>query len=242
MSGSHILNISVVVITMVVASSGCVLELGEAPFLCNKGGNPECPDGYECRGVTAKNKFCCVQVGAELGPGCTGTTVTCNNNGKCESGENTANCPKDCPKKTTDGGPKPEGTKPPPDGNNPPPPDQFVPPPDQFKPPPDTKPPLGGFGAKCNKTFPCSTAYQCVTVGTGTVDGFCTKKCYNSGGACTGMPTGTGAYCLLSNSAKTEYYCAFLCKLGTQTWKCPSTLKCDPVENPPGSGQYVCLP
>ena len=237
-SGKHILA-ALATLTL----GGCVLELGDAPFLCNRGGNPECPDGYECRGITAAKQPCCVQVGAELGPGCNGSTVTCNNNGKCESGENTGNCPKDCPSKVTDGGPKPEGTKPP-DNGQPPPPDQFVPPPDQYKPPPppDMKPPLGGFGAKCNTSMPCSTAFQCTTVGATATDGFCTKKCYTSGSTCTGMPTGTMAYCLLSNPAKTEYYCAFLCKLSIQTWACPATLKCDPVENPPGSGQFVCLP
>ena len=31
---------------------GCGLDLGDAPFKCNKG-NPKCPDGYEC-----KNDFC----------------------------------------------------------------------------------------------------------------------------------------------------------------------------------------
>ena len=233
MAGRHILSILAVA---TVALSGCAAELGDAPFLCNKGGNPECPDGYECQGV------CCVKIGAEPGSGC-GGGQTCNNNGKCEAGENTGNCPKDCPKKT-DGGVQPEGGNPKQDTGTPPPPDQFVPPPpDQFVPPPDQyKPPAGNFGTKCNTSAPCTAAFQCTTVGATATDGFCTKKCYTSGSQCTGMLGGTMAYCLLSNSAKTEYYCAFLCKLGTQSWPCPSGLKCDPAENPPGSGQFVCLP
>ncbi len=233
MAGRHILFLLAVA---TLALSGCAVELGDAPFLCNKGGNPECPDGYECQGA------CCVKVGAEPGAGC-GGGQTCNNNGKCESGENPGNCPKDCPKKTTDGGGKLDNGKKKDTGGNPPPPDQFVPPPpDQFVPKPDLYKPPGNFGTKCNAKAPCSSAFQCTTVGATATDGFCTKKCYNSGSKCTGMLGGTMAYCLLSNSAKTEYYCAFLCKIGTQTWPCPSGLKCDPVENPPGSGQFVCLP
>lgn len=37
---------------VVAAFCGCGMDLGDAPFKCNKG-NPKCPDGYEC-----KNDFC----------------------------------------------------------------------------------------------------------------------------------------------------------------------------------------
>lgn len=215
-----------------VALSGCALDLGHTPFHCNKGGNPVCPDGYECQ------QNCCVKEGEEPPPSCL-QGGTCGN-GKCDPGETNASCAKDCK------GTQKDKTVPQQDGGGPPPQDQFVPPPqDQYKPPPPDqyKPPPGQFGALCSTAKPCATGLTCALVTAGATTGFCTKQCFTSGNACTGQPAGTGAYCILSdNSTPKKYFCAFLCKAGTQTWPCPAGLKCNPVDNPPGSGQNSCDP
>ena len=91
------------------------------------------------------------------------------------------------------------------------------------------------WGQKCTGT--CPGGLECVQVGS---TSYCTKTCTNMGQACTGAPTGTGAYCILSNSAKTKYWCGFLCKASSQTWKCPTGLKCGTTEKPAKSGQYWC--
>ena len=211
-------------LVLLPAGASCTLDLGTIPFQCNKGGNPECPDGYECHGK------CCVEEGSPPGPRC-----YCGNN-SCEVGEETE-CPEDC-KKTTDGGPadKPRPTE----GFKPPPPlvDSFVPP----KPDQQVQPPTS-FGNRCNAPSPCATGFICTGIGS-SVDGFCTKECvnYSPPGQCTGTPTGTMATCILSDTAGTKHVCAFLCQLGTKKWPSPSTLHCDPGENPPGSQQHICMP
>ncbi|MFZ5786498.1 MAG: hypothetical protein ACOY3Y_08645 [Acidobacteriota bacterium] len=108
--------------------------------------------------------------------------------------------------------------------------------------------PTAGFGASCSQTKPCAdTSMMCAVVQQGATTGFCTKECTNQGGECTGAPTGTHAFCILSDQTKTKFYCAFLCSAKDQsgqvaTWPCPTDLKCDTVENPAGSGQKACIP
>ena len=108
--------------------------------------------------------------------------------------------------------------------------------------------PSAGFGAVCSQTTPCAdTTMMCALVQQGATTGFCTKECTNQGQECPGAPTGTHAFCILSDQAKTKYYCAFLCAAKDQSgqvasWPCPTGLKCDTAENPPGSGQKACVP
>jgi hypothetical protein len=204
---------------------GCDLDLGDSPFLCNKGGNPECPNGYECRNEVCVPEGTC----PESVPACRKNTVC--GNGKCETGETSANCPKDC-KGTTDGPRRDTGG---PDQGLPP--DQGVPPDTR---PPDTAQPKGTFGDRCTLSKPCETAYTCLSFVSG-ADGFCSKQCFNSLQPCTGGPGTTKPYCILSDGNGGEF-CAFVCKLGTTTAPCPSTLKCGTSPNPPGSTQYLCEP
>ena len=80
--------------------AGC-LDLGEAPFRCNKGA-PKCPEGYTCSkyGNCIKKGFCPENL-LECQGGDSGVTqpdgapASCGN-GKCDPGETAANCPKDC--------------------------------------------------------------------------------------------------------------------------------------------------
>ena len=225
-------------LAVAMAPTGCSLDLGDSPFLCNKGGKPECPAGYECKGTY------CVQEGTcpSTVPGCGGTT-TCGDN-KCEAGEKTS-CPKDCPGTNNeagapDAGPL-EGGAPPPDMM--PPADTDPWPPDQPMMFPDQTPTQAGYGSKCLNGFPpCQPGYDCVAIGSATT-AFCTKTCTSTtGGVCSGSPPGTEAYCLLENSTTGVRHCAFLCKLDSQTWSCPGNLTCSPAPNPPGSTQYPCMP
>jgi hypothetical protein len=94
----------------------------------------------------------------------------------------------------------------------------------------------GLFGALC--TSSCGLTLTCIKPGTGS--GFCTKTCSQPGQPCSGAPAGTGAFCVMQVGS--TYYCGFLCKTSTQSWNCPTQLKCDTTDNPPGSGNYYCLP
>ena len=103
-----------------------------------------------------------------------------------------------------------------------------------------------GFGDACGQTTGgCKSGLTCAITQKGASKGFCSQKCTNSGKACTGAPSGTEAYCLLSDGKGTNY-CVFLCKYktssGSKTVPCPTQLTCGTTENPAGSGQYSCVP
>ena len=102
-----------------------------------------------------------------------------------------------------------------------------------------------GFGDACGGTVGCKTGFICAITQTGSKKGFCSKKCTTSGQPCTGSPSGTESYCLLSDG-KGSNYCVFLCKYkgssGPKTVPCPTGLTCGTKENPAGSGQYSCVP
>ena len=106
-------------------------------------------------------------------------------------------------------------------------------------------PATAGFGNSCSKSAPCKTGLTCAVTQSGATKGFCTKACTSKGGPCSGSPTGTESYCILSDG-KGKYYCSFLCKYkasGTpKTVNCPTGLTCGTKESPAGSGQYACVP
>ena len=108
-------------------------------------------------------------------------------------------------------------------------------------------PGTAGFGDKCSQSAPCKTGMICAMTVSGATAGFCTQSCTSKGGPCTGAPTGTEAYCILSDGkTPPTSYCAFLCKYkgssGPKTVPCPSQLTCSTTESPAGSGQYSCVP
>lgn len=100
---------------------------------------------------------------------------------------------------------------------------------------PVAKPP-SPFGAKCTST--CVQGFVCKEISA--ISSYCTKKCTNKGQACTSTPAGTAAFCILPDSTTADLYCGFLCKTKTQTWNCPSQLKCSAKDNPLNSGQHFC--
>jgi hypothetical protein len=109
-------------------------------------------------------------------------------------------------------------------------------------------PATGGWGDKCDKTCP-GGSFTCVPVMTGTTAGFCTKECplADEGKQCAGAAGGQFAGCIIpADAAKSKLYCGFICQTKDNTGKvvtfaCPSQLTCGD-ENPPGSGQKVCVP
>ena len=105
--------------------------------------------------------------------------------------------------------------------------------------------PTTGFGNVCSSTSPCASPYMCAITQTGATSGFCSKQCTTKAAFCSGAPSGTEAYCMISDG-KGKLFCVFLCKY-TQYGKpvtspCPPKLTCNTKENPPGSGQHFCVP
>ncbi|MCK5800213.1 MAG: hypothetical protein KAI47_23645 [Deltaproteobacteria bacterium] len=97
--------------------------------------------------------------------------------------------------------------------------------------------PEAGFGDFCDgKTPTCKTGFECVLMATD--KGLCTKTCTNKGGMCTGSPTGTQAFCFITDSTQTKFWCGFVCKISGQTYNCPSTLTCGAETD----GQASCEP
>ncbi len=134
-------------------------------------------------------------------------------------------------------GPRPETTTPQPD-TTPPTPD--------LPPTPDQKiTATGTFGSSCSAKKTCSGSFLCVILGSASTKGYCTKTCATMSKACSGGSSGTKPYCILKDQ-KGKYYCVFLCKWGKGSSAvkapCPKDLTCASTENPPGSGQYVCMP
>jgi hypothetical protein len=105
----------------------------------------------------------------------------------------------------------------------------------------------GGWGAKCSQTKACTDASAPYCAFVTASDGFCTKECTNKLQQCPGTVAGTYAACILPEPAPgTKSFCGFICQAKDSTGKltsfpCPSELKCGD-ENPPGSGQKVCMP
>ncbi len=99
-----------------------------------------------------------------------------------------------------------------------------------------------GFGEACDLTSPgCSDGLACIDVANSSAGkGLCTKKCPTLGGPCDGAPVGTEAGCILSSNG--THFCAFLCTIPDHTFPCPASTTCATADDPPGSGQRICLP
>ena len=100
------------------------------------------------------------------------------------------------------------------------------------------------FGAPCTPgSGICRPGLFCLA-GPGGERGFCSMTCPStSSGVCPGTPDGTVAYCIVTNvNAMGEKGCAFLCEASGATYPCPGTQICQTSEEPPGSGQRLCLP
>lgn len=103
-----------------------------------------------------------------------------------------------------------------------------------------------GFGDPCplDQSIACDDGLFCLAGPNGGTLGFCSKTCPpTSSGACDGPPAGTAAYCVVTDAnSKGDKGCAFVCTAGSSTFPCPGALKCSSAEDPPGSGQKLCLP
>jgi hypothetical protein len=104
----------------------------------------------------------------------------------------------------------------------------------------------GAWGQPCTvgDDTTCATGLFCLQGPAGGTVGFCTKTCpATSSAQCPGTPPGTAAFCVVTTvDAQGDKGCAFACKEGSQTYACPGALTCETTEDPPGSGQYLCLP
>lgn len=101
-----------------------------------------------------------------------------------------------------------------------------------------------GFGDPCtlDGVIPCDDGLLCISPAGN--DGFCSKNCTRAGAQCPGAPEGTTAYCIVGEEGTPngQKGCAFLCRGGGSDFECPGTLACASFDEPPGSGQRLCLP
>jgi len=102
------------------------------------------------------------------------------------------------------------------------------------------------LGDLCTTKDECFPNMLCVTID-GRTRGHCSKKCTGSG-ECSGAPSGTKAFCVLTDSKDASIkYCAFMCAYkdssgSVLTAACPSYQSCSTQESPAGSGQKLCVP
>lgn len=110
----------------------------------------------------------------------------------------------------------------------------------------DVAPAPGSFGQPCTvgRAGDCLEGLFCLQGPSGGRNGFCTRTCPRTSSArCADTPPGTAAYCLVTDvNAAGDKGCAFVCTLPGMTFTCPGTLRCVHVQDPPGSGQELCLP
>lgn len=110
----------------------------------------------------------------------------------------------------------------------------------------DVAPAPGSFGQPCavGRAGECLDGLFCLQGPSGGRNGFCTHTCPRTSSArCADAPPGTAAYCLVTDvNAAGDKGCAFVCTLPGMTFTCPGTLRCVHVQDPPGSGQELCLP
>jgi hypothetical protein len=90
----------------------------------------------------------------------------------------------------------------------------------------------------------CAQGLFCLQGPNGGSIGFCTATCPNTSSTrCPGTPPGTAAYCVVTDvDSKGDKGCDFACREGSTSYPCPGVLKRETSEDPPGSGQYLCLP
>jgi hypothetical protein len=104
----------------------------------------------------------------------------------------------------------------------------------------------GAWGEPCTvgNDATCATGLFCLQGPSGGSVGFCTKTCpATSSTQCSGTPQGTAAFCVVTDvDNQGDKGCAFACRIGAQTWPCPGELKCETADDPPDSGQRLCLP
>lgn len=102
------------------------------------------------------------------------------------------------------------------------------------------------FGQPCTvgADAACGEGLFCLQGPSGGKVGFCTRKCpKTSSQECSDAPAGTAAYCVVTDVDKDgNKGCAFVCAQGASAFACPGKLRCQTTEEPPGSGQRLCLP
>jgi hypothetical protein len=104
----------------------------------------------------------------------------------------------------------------------------------------------GNWGEPCTvgNDATCMSGLFCLQGPAGGTVGFCTKTCpATSSAVCPGTPAGMAAYCVVTTvDAQGDKGCAFVCLEPGHTWTCPGALKCETSDDPPGSGQRLCIP
>jgi hypothetical protein len=102
------------------------------------------------------------------------------------------------------------------------------------------------YGEPCTVTdrAPCAKGLFCLGGPAGGKIGFCTATCSKaSSAACPDTPTGTSAYCVVTDvNTAGDKGCAFVCREHGTDFPCPGELQCQTTEEPPDSGQRLCLP
>ena len=99
-------------------------------------------------------------------------------------------------------------------------------------------PPAAQSGKTCTLEEPCPAGETCLSEKTTDTRGFCATKCWKAGADCPNPPKRAYSACVVKAGA--QYYCMFICAMGSAIWNCPDRYyKCVASTS---AGVKICKP
>jgi hypothetical protein len=96
-------------------------------------------------------------------------------------------------------------------------------------------------GAICSASIPCSSSDTCLMLESAATNGMCLASCTNVGDSCATSSSGQLSLCALTDSAKTQSFCAYICLIQGQSYSCPYGTTCKATD-PNRPDVKLCIP
>lgn len=97
----------------------------------------------------------------------------------------------------------------------------------------------GKPGELCEYNEECQAGLVC-SLPLGATLSFCSTACQKFGQSCQVSGTDAHAICVKYPN-DIEAFCTYFCRADGQEYTCPGSLRCSPVDVPPGSGDFPCV-